>query len=55
MSSKNVGTGLGKVYYSVFNPDTNNYGEIKEINDLISFSIQPSESSSALWAKTLAC
>lgn len=50
MSSKNVGTGLGKVYYAVFNPDENNYGEIKEINDLISFSIQPSESSSALWA-----
>lgn len=55
MSSRNVGTGLGKVYYAVFNPNEQIYGEIKEINDLISFSVQPSESSSNLFAKSLAC
>lgn len=55
MSDKNVSTGLGKVYYAVFNEEQQNYGQIKEINDLISFSIQPSESSSSLYAKSLAC
>ena len=50
MSSKNVSTGLGKCYYAVFNEEEKTYGEIKEINDLISFSVQPSESSSSLFA-----
>ena len=50
MSDKNVGTGLGKVYYAVFNEEQQNYGQIKEINDLISFSVQPSESNSSLYA-----
>lgn len=43
-----VSTGLGKIMYSILGAD--GYGIPKELGDLISFTVTPSESTTALWA-----
>ena len=44
-----VNTGVGKAYYSIINP-SGEYGIPKELNDIVSFSVSPSESTTPFYA-----
>lgn len=45
-----INTGLGKIYYSILNESEGTYGIPKEIGDLISIGVNPTENSQSLWA-----
>ena len=45
-----VNTGVGKAYYSIIDKETGAFGEVKELNDIVSFSINPNESTSSFYA-----
>ena len=44
-----VNTGVGKAYFSIIGED-GAYGVPKELNDIVSFSVSPSESTTPFYA-----
>lgn len=45
-----INTGVGKAYYSIIDPQSGAYGVPKELNDIVSFSVSPSESTTPFYA-----
>lgn len=50
IAQNSINTGLGKIYYSILDEKAGTYGVPKEIGDLISIGVNPSENSQSLWA-----
>ena len=46
---KSISTGVGKCFYAIID-ESGNYGNPKELGDIISFEITPSESTNTFWA-----
>lgn len=46
---KSISTGVGKAYYAIIN-SAGTYETPKELGDIISFSVDPSESTNSFWA-----
>ncbi len=46
---KSISTGVGKCYYSILG-DNGEYGTPKELADIVSFEVSPSETTNSFWA-----